>query len=188
MTRNPTGDSNNPNAGATISVIGKERQFSNAQFTGDAVERLAITFERSAKRWEFVAYPAVVIFTLLAIYGFYQIYSVSRELRLLAEQLRPQMGEQMTQLTDSMNTLTANIAQMSRNIDAMNGKIASMSIDTSTIAKHMGRLENIDRQMGTMNQAVQSMAMHTDMMRWNMATMNRSISKPMNFMNSFMPW
>lgn len=152
------------------------------------IERLASAFERSARRWEMIAYPAMIIFTLMALSGFYQVYAVSRELRLLAEHLRPQMGQQLDQLTESMNSLTANIAQMSRNIDAMNGKIASMSGDTSAIAKHMARLENIDRQMNSMNQAVQSMAVHTDTMRWNMANMNRSISKPMNFMNSFMPW
>lgn len=159
-----------------------------ANVQGDAVERLAIAFERSARRWEFIAYPAVVIFTLLAIYGFYQIYSVSRELRLLAEQLRPQMGQQLTQLTESMNTLTANIAQMSRNIDTMSNRVAAMATDTNEMAKHMGRLDSIDHKMGSMNQAVQSMAMHTDMMRWNISNMNRSIQKPMNFMNSFMPW
>lgn len=170
-----------------IAVIGKGAG-SAANMQGDAVERLAVAFERSARRWEFIAYPAVVIFTLLAIYGFYQIYSVSRELRLLAEQLRPQMGQQLGQLTESMNTLTANIAQMSRNIDTMSNRVAAMASDTNEMAKHMSRLDSIDHQMGSMNQAVQSMAMHTDMMRWNIATMNRSIQKPMNFMNSFMPW
>lgn len=173
---------------SNIAMIGKLGSGTAGNPAGDSVERLAVAFERSARRWEFVAYPAVVIFTLLAIYGFYQIYSVSRELRLLAEQLRPQMGTQLNQLTDSMNTLTANIAQMSRNIDAMNGKIASMSDDTKQIAARMNHLANMDQQVTSMNQAVQSMTMHTDAMRWNMATMNRSIQRPMNFVNSFMPW
>ncbi|MFN3867742.1 MAG: hypothetical protein ACK4MF_01605 [Hyphomicrobiaceae bacterium] len=186
MTRTP---SDTVTAGANnIAVIGKPGSVPPGQFSGDAVERLAVAFERSARRWEFIAYPAVVIFTLLAIYGFYQIYSVSRELRLLAEQLRPQMGTQLNQLTDSMNTLTMNIAQMSRNIDAMNGKIASMSDDTKQIATRMNHLASIDQQVASMNQAVQSMTMHTDAMRWNMATMNRSIQRPMNFVNTFMPW
>ena len=174
---------------ATLAIVGKgEPAVCPAVMPNDGVERLAIAFERSAKRWEMVAYPAMVVFTLLGLYGFYQIYSVTREMRLMAEQLQPQMGDHMNRLTDSMQTLTANIAQMSRNIHAMQGRVAEMSNDTRAIAQKMDHLETMDRQMASINQSVQAMTMHTDMMRWNMATMNKSIQRPLNFMNGFMPW
>jgi len=153
-----------------------------------AVERIAIAFERSAKRWEMVAYPAMVIFTLLGLYGFYQIYSVSRDMRALAEQLQPQIGDHMTRLTATMETLTVNISQMSKNIDAMQSRMASMQVDTKMIANQMRHLDQMDQQLVEMNRSVQAMTTHTDMMRWNMANMNRSIARPMNFVNGFMPW
>lgn len=154
----------------------------------DSIERLAIAFERSAKRWEMVAYPAMVLFTLIALFGFYKIYSVSENMRIMAEKLQPQMGVHMDKLTMSMESLTANIAQMSRNIDTMQQRIVAMSQDTKAIAHQMSVLKTMDQNIAQMNQSVNAMTAHTDMMRWNMATMNRSISRPMNFMNNFMPW
>jgi methyl-accepting chemotaxis protein len=154
----------------------------------DGVERLAIAFEKSAKRWEMVAYPAMVLFTLLAVFGFYKIYSVSENMRVMAERLQPQMGEHMDKLTNSMESLTANISQMSRNIDTMQQRMVTMSNDTNAIAQQMRVMATMDQNIAQMNQSVQAMTAHTDMMRWNIATMNRSIQRPMNFMNSFMPW
>lgn len=185
MSRTPSTDG----AGAaTLTVIAGGPPQACPVAPNEGVERLAVAFERSAKRWEMVAYPAMVIFTLLALYGFYQIYSVTREIRVMAENLQPQMGDHMNRLTDSMQTLTANIAQMSRNIHSMQSRVAEMSNDTRAIAQKMDHLDNMDKQMASINQSVQAMTVHTDMMRWNMATMNRTIQRPMNFMNSFMPW
>ena len=155
---------------------------------GDSIERLAIAFERSAKRWEMVAYPAMILFTLLAVFGFYKIYSVSENMRIMAESLQPQMGAHMDKLTHSMESLTANISQMSRNIDAMQQRVATMSADTKAMAEQMRVLTTMDKNIAHMNQSVSAMTAHTDMMRWNMATMNNTIQRPMSFMNSFMPW
>lgn len=154
----------------------------------DSIERLAIAFERSAKRWEMVAYPAMIMFTLLALFGFYKIYSVSENMRIMAERLQPQMGEHMDRLTSSMQSLTANVAQMSRNINAMQERVADMSNDTKAMTNQMQALATMDKNIASMNQSVAAMTAHTDMMRWNMATMNNSIQRPMSFMNSFMPW
>lgn len=154
----------------------------------DSIERLAVAFEKSARRWEMVAYPAMVLFTMLAVFGFYKIYSVSENMRIMAEQLQPQMGVHMDKLTHSMESLTANIAQMSRNIDAMQQRVATMSADTKEMSEQMRVLSTMDQNIAHMNQSVTAMTAHTDMMRYNMATMNHSIQRPMNFMNSFMPW
>ncbi|MCB1521689.1 MAG: hypothetical protein KDJ37_14090 [Hyphomicrobiaceae bacterium] len=164
-----------------------ERLASREQTIG-AVERIAVAFERSAKRFEMIAYPAMLIFTLLGLYGFYQIYAVSRDMRVIAEQLQPQIGDHMTRLTATMEALTANISQISRNIDSMQTRMDTMSQDTRVIAKEMRHLEVMDQQLVEMNRSVQTMTAHTDMMRWNMANMNRSIARPMNFMNGFIPW
>jgi hypothetical protein len=42
-------------------------------------------------------------------------------------------------------------------------------------------MQNLDR-------AVQHMTFNTSTMRDDMSTMNRSISRPMQFMNGFLPW
>lgn len=152
------------------------------------VERLAIAFERSARRWEMVAYPAMVVFTLLALFGFYKIYTVSENMRVVAQELQPQMDVHLSRLTATMETLTLNISMMARNIETMQQQVGEMSKDTRQIAARMQRLDSMDQQIAEMNRSMQVMTQHTDMMRWNMATMNNSIQRPMNFVNRFMPW
>ena len=49
--------------------------------TSKAMERFALSFERSARRWEMIVYPAMIVMMLLAGYGFYQVYTVARDVR-----------------------------------------------------------------------------------------------------------
>ena len=156
--------------------------------SNEGMERLAIAFERSAKRWEMIIYPVMIIFTLFAAYGFYQIYSVTRDLRAVAAQVEPQMGVHLTRLTLSMQALTDNISQMSMNIHKMQKNVARMSVDIRGMTGEMAHLKSIDDKMFTMNRSMLVMAGNTNRMQWDMAKMNRSFGKPMNFMNSFMPW
>ena len=48
------------------------------------LERLAQTFETSARCWELIVYPSVVGFILLAPYGSYPVYHVTRDMADLA--------------------------------------------------------------------------------------------------------
>ena len=154
----------------------------------EAMERFASAFERSAKRWEMIVYPAMIIFTLLAAYGFYQIYSITRDMRAMVTQAEPQIGIHMTRLTLSLQQLTDNISQMSQNINKMQKNVAVMSGDMKKMSGKMDHLQSMDAQMLSMNRSMDRMATSTNLMRWDMAKMNRSFGKPMNFMNSFMPW
>ena len=42
--------------------------------------------------------------------------------------------------------------------------------------------------MESMDRAIQSLNFSTASMRDDMSIMNRNVSRPMHFMNSFMPW
>jgi len=176
-------DPNGTKHGSIVLANGLTTSDSNS-----SVERLAQSFERSARRWEMVAYPAMAVFTLLALFGFYKIYTVSENMRGLAEQLQPQMDVHMTRLTTAMESLTANISLMSRNIESMQMRVSEMAQDTHQMATQMKRLDTMDQQLAEMNRSVQVMTLHTDAMRWNMTTMNNSIQRPMGFVNRFMPW
>ena len=153
-----------------------------------AMERFAGAFERSARRWEVIVYPSMLIFTLFAAYGFYQIYMVTRDMRVMVSQVEPQIGIHMTRLTLSLQQLTDNISQMSSNINKMQKNVAIMSTDMKKMSLQMDHLQTMDSQMLAMNRSMELMAANTNMMRWDMAKMNRSFGKPMNFMNIFMPW
>lgn len=175
-------------AGATVSGKAGSNTADEDCLTQDGIERLAVAFERSAKRWEMIIYPVMIIFTLFAAYGFYQIYSVTRDLRAAAAQVEPQIGVHLTRLTLSLQNLTDNISDMSKNIQTMQQNVAKMSADIHGMSKQMAHLKSMDQQMLSMNRSMTLMAGNTNRMQWDMAKMNRSFGKPMNFMNSFMPW
>jgi hypothetical protein len=53
------------------------------------LERFACSFEASARRWEIVVYPMMLAFVILAAYGFYLIYSMTRDVHRVTEQMEP---------------------------------------------------------------------------------------------------
>lgn len=174
---------------AAVAKLGADAGgLSNVETTIDPTQRLADCFERSARRWEMIIYPAMLLFMLLAGIGFFQIYTLTNDIRGVAQQVQPQVGEQLVKLSESMVSLTDSIRQISSDIRSMHDDIAAMEKHTAVMAAKMAHLESIDAQMLQMNQNIALMTQHTDTMRWNMANMNRSIGRPMNFMNSFMPW
>jgi len=165
-----------------------ESSGSHNQASDHAIDRFYVLFERSTKRWERIVYPAMGLVLLLTAVGFYQVQSLSRDMRLIAGNLDPKMAQNMMLLTQSIQTMAVNVGQMSKNIDSMSSEIASMSKDTHEIVVKMENLDAMRVQMTQMNGSINAMTMHTDMMRWNIRSMDRNVSKPMGMMNSFMPW
>jgi hypothetical protein len=149
----------------------------NAELNAYAIDRLSQTFETSAKRWELIVYPSLFAFIILAAYGFYLVFSLAKDVHYLAISV----DSNMTVLASNMQSIADNVGQMSSNVRTMAVSVESISRDVST-------LEPMLTSMETMDQAIQSMTFTTAHMRDDMAVMNRSISRPMTFMNRFMPW
>jgi hypothetical protein len=127
------------------------------------MERLATTFESSARRWEMIVYPSLFAFIVLASYGFYLIYSLTHDVASLAR---------------NVSVLTQSIDHMVVNMDSISGNMVSISGD-------LGRINN---SMDTMNASTRSMAISVDGMRHQVGAMNYNIGRPMSQMSSFMPW
>lgn len=178
-------------AGRQPAQCGLAIEAANSVMPVEALEQLCTTFQRSARRWELIVYPSVIMLMLMAAGAFIFIYTLTRDMRDLAQTMQPQMGEHLNRVAESVSQLTTSLDAMSRNIDTMRMRIESMSIDVGKISKQMAYMDNLqtmNQQMTQMNQAIYLMAQSTDSMRWNMQTMNRNISRPMSMMNSFMPW
>lgn len=141
------------------------------------IDRLATTFETSARRWELIIYPSLFAFIILAGYGFYLIYSLSHDIA--------HMTRSITQLTENvdknMDIMADRITVMGANVNSMTGYVEYMS----------GKMDNLDGMrvtMEQMNMATQAMAVSADRMQNSMAAMNYNVGRPMSQMNSFMPW
>ena len=157
---------------------------------GDAMDRFANAFEASARRWELIVYPAMLAFVVLAAYGFFLIYTLSKDIHVLALGMDPDMGKNLTHISESVIYLSENIRTMTRRVHNMSESVEYMS-------KKMDALENLEPMLVNMrgmnasiaevNRNMQTMNVTGDIMRHEMGSMGQSM-RPMNFMNNFVPW
>lgn len=157
---------------------------------GDAMERFANIFEASARRWELIVYPAMLAFVVLAAYGFFLIYTLSKDIHTLAQGMDPQMGKNLGNISESVVYLSENIRTMTR-------RVHDMSVSVDDMASKMVALENLEPMlynmrgmngsMAAMNQNMTRMTMTGDAMRYEVGRMGNSMT-PGGFMNNFAPW
>ena len=141
------------------------------------MDRLSEAFETSARRWELIVYPSLFAFIILAAYGFFLVYSLARDVHYLAVSV----DSNMTMLANNMQSVSDNMVQMTANIGVMSGHMSEINDKVSTLQP---MLETI----GSMERSISSMTESTYIMRHDISRMNQNISRPMTFMNSFMPW
>lgn len=146
---------------------------------GDAVafERLSHAFETSAKRWELIVYPSMFAFIILAAYGFYLVFSLAKDVHYMAISI----DSNMTVLASNMQSMSDNVSQMSNSVRAMASSVEAMATDVETLRPMLATMD-------ALNQSLRLMTHTTGTMSYDMGNLNRSISRPMGFMNSFMPW
>ncbi|WP_373507320.1 hypothetical protein [Thiocapsa sp.] len=152
-------------------------EVTETQLHAFAIDRLSQAFETSAKRWELIVYPSLFAFIILAAYGFYLVFSLAKDVHYLAISV----DTNMTVLASNMQSISDNMGQMSANVRTMAVSVDSMARDVNTLEPMLTSIQTMDRSM-------QAMTMSTSSMRHDMAGMNQSIGRPMQFMNWFMPW
>jgi len=130
---------------------------------GRSLESLASAFTASARRWEAIVYPSLFAFILLAVYGFYLIYNLTNDVGRVADN--------MEEIVISMEEISTNMAVISNNMVVMTQTLDSQSSSMHEMTFYM---RNIDRSMVRM--------------RYDISVMNNSVSRPMQFMNTFLPW
>ena len=57
-----------------------------------ALTKFSDQFASSARRWELLIYPSMLIFSLLAASGFYLIFSLTQDMRILARHVEMQVA------------------------------------------------------------------------------------------------
>ncbi len=145
--------------------------------TVHSMDRLSAAFETSARRWELIVYPSLFAFIVLAAYGFYLIFSLAKDVHYLAISV----DSNMTLLASNMQAVSDNMGQLSANI-------RTIAVSVESINDRVGTLEPMMRNIHAMQESMRSMTAATHSMSRDAAIMNQSISRPMSFFNSFMPW
>jgi len=174
----------------------------NAPEPPDALATLEIalthftkTFEASARRWERVVYPGIVVLGLLGISGFWLIYSLTRDVHQLASHVDPKMERNLATMSDNLATLSGNVGVMTDEVSEMKTYIANldssilvMQEDMSHISTKLDTLPHLLFNISEMNQTMKAMTANTAYMSRDMGMMNQNVGRPMSFMNSFSPW
>jgi len=142
-----------------------------------AIDRLAQAFETSARRWELIVYPSLFAFIILAAYGFYLVFSLAKDVHYLA-----------VSVDSNMAVMASNMQAISNNINQMSTDVRTMAVGVASISQDVDVLESMLVSIEGLEQSIQSMTFTTANMQGDMADMNRSIKRPMTFMNRFMPW
>ena len=115
------------------------------------VDRLSAAFESSARRWELIVYPSLFAFIILAAYGFYLVYSLAKDMHYMAISV----DSHMTVLAGNMQSVSENMGQMTANI-------RTMTVSLDAIDRKVGTLEPMLANIGSMDQAIQSMTLPAD--------------------------
>ena len=117
---------------------------------GDAMDRFVRVFETSARRWELIIYPAMLAFVVLAGYGFFLIYTLSKDISTLAQGMDPEMGKHLSHISESVIYLSENVRTMTR-------RVYHMSESVETMADRMVSLEHLEPMLNNMQGMNQSM-------------------------------
>jgi hypothetical protein len=126
------------------------------------------------------------------------------------------MSERMGQISQNLDALTGSVRDISVNLDDLTGTVTAMNVTVADISGQMQTLppmlgamrevnlrigsmdesmQSLNGRIGTMNQSVQTMTGQmaaitaaTQSIGGNVSGINQSFGRPMNFMNSIMPW
>ena len=149
-----------------------------------SIDRLSEAFENSARRWELIVYPSLFAFIILAAYGFYLVYSLARDVHYLAISV----DSNMTVLASNMQSVSQDMHHLQSNVHTMSTNVQTMAANLTDINQNVSTLEPMLTNMNSMDRSIQSINYATHYMRNDVAGMNHSVSRPMSFMNTFMPW
>lgn len=151
----------------------------------DPLERLANTFDSSARRWEMVVYPSMFAFVLLAGYGFFLIYRLTHDIAILSQSVTHMaviVSDAMPRMTKDLNVMTGSIDNMTGNIDGMTTEITSMSGQMDSLTPMSNNIQSMTHNIGSMNRSVYGL-------QRDMHGMNRTVSSgPFGMMNDMMPF
>ena len=149
-----------------------------------SLEKIYEVFAASAKRWETIVYPSLFAFIILAVYGFYLIFSLTMDVDRVVNEMKTISGT-MVSISKDINGMSSNVAFMS---NSMNGMLTAVDSMDSELSLQLIEMQQLNKNFSDMNQSVHMMTVSVNQMRHDMSMMNQNVSRPMNFMNSFMPW
>ena len=142
---------------------------------------------------------------ILAGYGFYLVYSLTKDVAILAQSVEKSMATNLQVVAANMDNVSKSVSNMSTKMDqvstdmqaiaeqvsAMKPMLADMdkiATYVATLQPMLERMQSLDANVTNMNRSMGVIAGSTDQMRQDLGIMNRAVSPTMGTMRNFMPW
>ena len=162
------------------------------------IERMLRQMERSSRRWEKMVFPAVIAFILLAGYGFFLVYSVTRDMSTIAQTIEVDFRSDVTSIRDDISDMVQQVQVMQETILVMSDKmdplremgpmVAEIKQLDESVGKISGSVENMDNTVVSMNNSMSSLDDSMYYMGRDVDDMNDSFSSPTKMFKRMMPW
>ena len=157
--------------------------------------------EHTITKFEKMFIPSLIVFVILAIAGFFVIYSITVDMTKLASAMDPNMGKNMSSMTKSVEKLSLSVERMGKNVEDMNKNFAKVNqnmghivtkldnlddINTNlaSVARDMKHLEPMLNNMNHMNESMVNMDKSMQRMDRDISILRDSFARPMNIINS----
>ena len=130
--------------------------------------------EAATRRIQLLVYPATIAFTILSAYGFYLVSTLTKDVAHMAnavETINQSVGKNMDIISDNTRKMSNHMDDLVTSMDSMNTNVRNLALTT-------------DR----MSQNVRQMSFYTGHMQQDLWSLNKSISKPLSVLNTFIPW
>ena len=162
------------------------------------IERMLRQMERSSRRWEKMVFPALIAFILLAGYGFFLVYSVTRDMAIIAQTIDVDFREDVTHIRNDISDMVAQVEFMQETMAAISVKmdplqdmsplLAEIRQLDDTIGEISGSVSSMDRSVVSMNRSMGNLDDSMYLMGRDVDDMNDSFGSPTKMFSRMMPW
>ena len=118
---------------------------------GRSMETLSNAFTASARRWEMIVYPSLFAFILLAVYGFYLIFSLTQDAHKIAKNME-MISENMIVVSQRMEEVSQNTHQQTAAMNDIVLNMHNMNVSMNQMRHDMSVMNyNVSRPMSKIN-------------------------------------
>jgi hypothetical protein len=143
------------------------------------VDKFARSFEASARRWELVVYPSLLVFIILASYGFYLIYTLTNDVARLAGSMETVVVS-LDNVADKMNAVSGNVSLIPSNLNSI---AVDVGVESETMIDMVKTMNKINKSKTVMTVPMYQMRSDPGVMSRNVHT----TTGPMNVMRGILP-
>lgn len=162
------------------------------------IERMLRQMERSSRRWEKFVFPAMIAFILLAGYGFFLVYSVTRDMSTMAQAIDVDFRSDVAVIRDDISKMTVQVEKMQNRIAEVSVKMDPLQDMTPLLAeirqlddsvnRISGSVKNMDESVDGMTNSMSNLDDSMYYMGRDVGDMNDSFSSPTKMFKRMVPW